>query len=157
MYYTPLASTGWSLAVVFPEHELFARLNRLNNTIMFLSVAGLLILLVIIVLISHKITKPLREFVAITGDIGAGNFHRELPDIFSNDEIGKLNRAFGAMQKALSEYMENLKKTTAAKEKIEANSKSPATSNSGSFPKFSRPFRTGRSSTSTRPWFRRGK
>ncbi len=123
MYYTPLASNNWSLAVVFPENELFAKLNRLNNAIMILSVIGLVILFVIIILISHKVTKPLREFAVITEDIGSGNFNRQLPDINGNDEIGKLNRAFGAMQKALAQYIENLKKTTAAKEKIESELK----------------------------------
>lgn len=41
MYYAPLPSSGWSLAVVFPDDELFADTHRLIKQIICIAAAGL--------------------------------------------------------------------------------------------------------------------
>ncbi|OGV52871.1 MAG: hypothetical protein A2017_17060 [Lentisphaerae bacterium GWF2_44_16] len=121
MYYTPLKTTDWALAVVFPEDELFAELSRLHWNIIFLSSCGILILFLMIIAISHKITSPLRKLALLTKDIGSGHFDiQQLPELDRNDEIGGLSRAFASMQKSLSQYIKNLQETTAAKERIES-------------------------------------
>jgi len=62
----------------------------------------------------------LRRLTGVAGQIGKGDFDVPLPGITSGDEIGKLTDSFAAMQVALKQYMENLKETTVAKEKIES-------------------------------------
>ena len=45
MCYTPIPSNGWSLAVLFPQDELTADINRLRQIVIVLGVIGLLLLL----------------------------------------------------------------------------------------------------------------
>ncbi len=120
LYYAPVTVSGWSLGIVIPEDELYADLRDLSTDLLFIGTIGLLALLVVIVLISRGITRPLSRLAAVTQDIGSGNFNVELPPARSGDEIGKLSGSFGSMQAQLKEYIANLKETTAAKERIES-------------------------------------
>lgn len=118
LYYTPVTSTNWSLAVVYPVDELFAPLNALHRNIIIMLIIGILALFLVIIFVTHKITGPLRKLAEISKSIGQGHFDIKLPVPEYNDEIGKLSTAFNSMQKALADYVENLKETTAANEKM---------------------------------------
>jgi len=120
IYHTPIKFTGWSLAVFFPEDELLSEMRQLNINIAIISIMGLILLFITIILITNKITKPLRNVTQAAENISRGKFTQEMPIISSNDEIGKLSRTFEYMRKSLIEFIENLKVTTAAKEKIES-------------------------------------
>lgn len=122
IYYAPLDSTGatpWSLGVVIPEDELFSDLNSVTKQLFYIGLIGYLITLFLIIFFSNRITLPLRKFASATVDIGDGDFNANLPDIKSKDEIGVLSNSFKLMQTKLIDYIDNLKTTTAAKEKIE--------------------------------------
>ncbi|MBU0712644.1 SpoIIE family protein phosphatase [bacterium] len=117
--FAPFPSSGYSMGIVIPTAELFAGLTRLNRNVAIIAVLGLLALFGVISLISGRITEPIRRLSGATTLIGQGDFNAVLPKIDTNDEIGQLMRSFETMQIALAEYIENLKKTTADKEKIE--------------------------------------
>jgi len=119
-YYTPLASNGWSLGIMYPERELLAPVHRLNMVISAISIVGLGLIFLVIVAISHKITTPLRKLAKFTDIIGSGRFDCPVPETKTNDEIGRLSRSFATMCRKIVEYIENLKETTAAKERIES-------------------------------------
>jgi sigma-B regulation protein RsbU (phosphoserine phosphatase) len=123
MVYTPLSSSGWSLGVLFPQDELMADITHLNRIVIFLALAGFLFLLVVIVLISGSITRPLRALAGAAKDIATGNLDIELPTIKSRDEVGKLADSFNYMKSSLKEYIKELTETTAAKERIESELK----------------------------------
>ena len=123
MYYAPVASTGWTLAVVFPEVELFAEVRSLTTTVALMGFVGILLLAAAVALIARSITAPLQVLAAATEAVAAGNFDAELPPIRSQDEVGKLTQAFIAMNSALKEYIKNLTETTAAKEHIQSELK----------------------------------
>ncbi len=120
IYFAPLASTGWSLGIIFPENDIFTDLYDLNKKLIFIGLAGFIMLFLVIILISSKISNPVEELAKSAIRIGTGDFNTDLPKIKSNDEIAILCNSFISMQKALKEYMENLKKTTSIKEKIES-------------------------------------
>lgn len=140
MFYTPLQSNGWSLGIIYPEDQLFEAIARMEITIFSLFAIGMLLLLGVIIWISLKITRPLRILTKATGEIGSGNFHAAMPEITANDEIGKLSRAFSSMQTALLKHIENLKETTAAKEKIESELKIAKEIQLGILPQLLPPF-----------------
>jgi phosphoserine phosphatase RsbU/P len=123
MYYAPLPSTGWSLAVIFPERELFAERNELVRNVICIVLVGFILLVVVITLIARTITKPVEILAATTGEIAKGNLDIELPQPSSDDEIGDLTRSFIEMKVALKAYIANLAETTAAKERIESELK----------------------------------
>jgi sigma-B regulation protein RsbU (phosphoserine phosphatase) len=98
MVYAPLSSSGWSLGVLFPQDELMADISRLNQTVLFISLAGFLVILGVIIWISGSITKPLRLLSRATELIGSGDLDVEIPPVKSRDEVGKLADSFNYMK-----------------------------------------------------------
>ena len=123
MYYAPVPSTGWTLAVLFPEEEFLEDIRRHNLVVAVLGGLGMLLLVAVIAAISHSITKPLRDMAKAAGIIGKGNLDASLPAITSGDEVGKLAEAFGNMKVSLKDYIQKLTAATAAKERIESELK----------------------------------
>ncbi len=140
LYYTPLPSNQWSMAIVFPEELIFAPLRDVENRVIWLFVAGMLILLLVVVMISLKITAPLRILTSAAKAVGDGNFHAELPESSANDEIGKLGAAFAHMQVALVQHIKELQETTSAKEKIESELQIAKDIQTGILPQLLPPF-----------------
>jgi sigma-B regulation protein RsbU (phosphoserine phosphatase) len=104
LYYAPLASTGWSLGVIFPEDELFADANRLMQRTVAIAVLGLAILGLVITLISRGITRPLRVLARQTAEIAHGDFSAQAPETGAR-EIAHLARSFNRMGRELTDYI----------------------------------------------------
>ncbi len=123
IYYTPLPSNGWSLAVLFPQDELTADIDRLSRIVIVLGGVGLLLLSLAVTWIARSITRPLRAMAGATEAIATGNLDIELPALRSKDEVGRLADSFDHMKTSLKQYIKELTTTTAAKERIESELK----------------------------------
>ena len=119
LYYTPLRSSGWSLGVIFPENELMGDFNRLSGMLIILGVAGLVMLSASVFIISVNIIKPLKKLATAAGKVGAGDLDFALPQLTSRDEVGRLYESFSAMVTSLNEYIHELTKSTAERERFE--------------------------------------
>lgn len=120
MYYAPVPSTGWALAVLFPEDELLSDIHRHTVIVLALVVCGSLLLVAVIAFISRSITRPLVAMSKAAEVIGTGDLDIPLPEVNTNDEVGKLNEALAYMKTSLKDYIRKLTETTAAKERIES-------------------------------------
>ncbi len=140
LYYTHLPSSGWSLSVIIPEKEFMNDLHTLNRDLLFIGVIGFIILLIIVVFISRRITRPLSMLASAALEIGKGDFEARLPSNRSKDEIGQLNASIRKMQTELRNYIINLQETTAAKEKIESELQIARNIQQGIIPKIFPPF-----------------
>jgi len=120
MVYGPLATSNWSLGVLFPQTELMADITRLNGWVLSLGITGFFIMLAVIIWIAGTITRPLRALSRATEHVAVGNLDAEVPPINTGDEVGRLARSFDAMQTSLKQYIEELTEATAAKERIES-------------------------------------
>jgi len=123
MCYTPIPSNGWSLAVLFPQDEFTADIDRLSQIVIVLGVVGLLLLSLAVTLIARSITRPLTAMARATEEIATGNLDIELPALRSKDEVGRLADSFSHMKNSLKQYIKELTETTAAKERIESELK----------------------------------
>jgi len=123
MYYAPIPSTGWTLAVAFPEAELLENIRKLSMTMAAMGFIGILLLTLAVIYIARAIIKPLQLLTAATDEIASGNFDVALPMARSNDEVGVLTHDFQVMKESLKEYIKNLTETTAAKERIQSELK----------------------------------
>jgi len=123
IFYAPVKSNHWSIAIVIPEKVILADMYSLHQRILLFGLIGFLIILITIVIISRKITTPLEKLAFATRLIGSGNFDAELPRIRSRDEIGQLSDSFLQMQGQLREFIRNLEEVTAARQKIEGELK----------------------------------
>ena len=140
MYYAPIPSSRWSIAVIFPKDELTEDVVHLSRTVIFLGITGILLLSTAVVLNTRSITKQLRELSEAAERIGTGNLDIELPPVRSGDEVGKLTAAFHYMKTSLKEYIAKLTEATAAKERIESELKIASEIQMGILPKKFPPF-----------------
>ncbi len=83
----------------------------------------LVISLVVAVLSIRRVVRPLGRLADATARIAQGDLDVEIPQVASRDEIGALSVAFENMRRALKDYIANLARTTAAKERIESELK----------------------------------
>jgi sigma-B regulation protein RsbU (phosphoserine phosphatase) len=120
VFYKPLKKIEWSVAIVCPEDDIFSGFNRLRRAVSVIVMIGLLLMLYIVSLIITKELKPLRQLARQTKVIASGQFDEDLPDNGRIDEIGNLAHSFGDMQHSLIKYIDELKDTTAQKERIES-------------------------------------
>ena len=120
VFYRNIRYVEWTVMMVVPE-DLIQRHGRMLNTIILLA---MLIGLAAIYLFCRqqikKVTSPLHRFARSAEEVAKGNFNAPLPDISDDDEIRMLRDSFGNMQRSLSQYIEELKTTTAQKSAIES-------------------------------------
>jgi len=123
MVYVPVPSAGWSLAALFPQDELMEDITHLNGVVLGLGLLGFLFLLIVIVLISGSITRPLRILAKTTEDIAEGNLDFDPPKVRSDDEVGHLAESFVYMRDSLKKHIKELTQATAARERMESELK----------------------------------
>lgn len=128
--YKPLQIEGvkWAIMSEIDEAEAFRYVYSLRNFIMLLF-SGLILLIVILALLFSKtITRPLKMLTRYSRDLSRHDFNDAVPMRFPEDladfsgrrdEVGGLVQAFHRMQSELEQSIENLKTTTAAKERME--------------------------------------
>ena len=113
VFYSYVKYADWTVVIVVPEEIINYKGNLLANIILTVLFVGLL---VIYLLSSHLIRKnmrPLSRFVTAARQVAQGDFDIELPEVKSR-EVDALRNAFKEMQTSLSNYVEELKKTTAS-------------------------------------------
>ncbi|MBT5470860.1 MAG: SpoIIE family protein phosphatase [Nitrospina sp.] len=108
LFYAPLPSNGWSLGVVFPKSELLAGITRLQIDLRMFAAAGMILLIVVIIFIARSITKPIRKLSIAAEEMAKGNMDVIIPDIKSNDEVGKLARSFDYMERSLKLHIQQI-------------------------------------------------
>lgn len=120
VFFTPVRSNSWSIATVCPASDIFAGVYRLSLIMIVIAVLSIACMTIIISMTVRKATVPLTMLAASTDKLSEGDFNSPIPKISGNDEVGRLCRSFSSMQESLSSYMDRLRRTTAAKERIES-------------------------------------
>ncbi|MBE5906417.1 MAG: HAMP domain-containing protein, partial [Lachnospiraceae bacterium] len=69
--------------------------------------------------VAGTITRPIQKLTSSVREIGEGNFEQKI-EVQSKDEVGQLAARFNEMQDNLKDYMENIRRVTAEKERIGA-------------------------------------
>lgn len=121
--YTPIPTSGWSLAMVYPVDELMAGVIDLQRRMLLIGGIGLLLIFAIITLLARSITQPLLALVRTAGRVAGGDLDQPLPPTRFRDEIWELSVALHKMQEDLKRYLEDLKRTITEKERIESELK----------------------------------
>ena len=119
VFFKPLKTTGWSVAIVCPERDIFGAYKRLGRIVTLIVIFGLLLLLIASIRVVSRELAPLRRLARQAETIAAGRFDETLPPLDRQDEIGQLTNSFSNMQSSLVSYIDELTATTANKERIE--------------------------------------
>lgn len=139
VFYAPI-KTGWSVATVCPREEVFASLDKIQFRVLALVCIGLVILALVCGRIIRHVSTSLSRFAEAARQIAGGDFNVPLPRSKHKDEMGQLHDAFEYMQGALVEYVDELQKTTAQKERIESELRIASEIQMGMIPKLFPPF-----------------
>ena len=140
VFYKALGSTGWSVAIVCPESDIFGGYNRLYRIVIAIVILGLIVMLFVFSrIIGHEL-KPLHTLALQAETIASGQFDKTLPEDKRIDEIGSLNHTFSNMQHSLVNFIEELKNTTAMKATIESELKVASDIQMGLIPRQFPPF-----------------
>ncbi|MGH7930038.1 MAG: SpoIIE family protein phosphatase, partial [Candidatus Binatia bacterium] len=110
------------ILVTLPTHHVQAAIR--NETQLAMIVSGLVLLFgsVIGVFGAKTISRPIADLTAMTRRIAGGDFTQRI-ETSAKNEIGVLAASFNEMTRRLNESIEDLKETTAAKERIESELK----------------------------------
>ncbi len=106
-----LAGSGWRLAIVCPEGDIFRNYNNMTYTIISVIVFGLLFMLGFCYYIIRRTMQPVVSLTQQTRDIAEGHFDREIPPSTRIDEVGKLQNSFHIMQQSIASHVAELEAT----------------------------------------------
>ena len=108
IFYRPLRRTGWSIAIVCPERDVFNRYNQLFVAVWIIIGVGLLILLFICYQTVRGAMQPIKQLAQQAQLIANGNFEETLPESQRSDSVGRLTNSFNLMQHSLAESVSNI-------------------------------------------------
>ncbi len=97
------------VAMVVPTDPLAAAQALVVPVIVGVCLAALLLTLVVGSLVTRAITKPLRELLKATSEVGEGHLEHRAK-VRSEDEIGRLTESFNAMTELLQERTSRLER-----------------------------------------------
>ena len=118
--YAPMQHTGWSVCSVNFYHDMMSSLDSTLFFFLAVLIIGLLLLSLCIRMLVVHISNPIKQFADVSYQIARGNFNVSLPEVDTKDDLRKLHDAFAFMQKSLIDYIEELKTTMHAKERIQS-------------------------------------
>jgi sigma-B regulation protein RsbU (phosphoserine phosphatase) len=117
--YQPVAGTDWSIAVLIPMDELAGSQLEYRYFSLVITIIGLILLTLIVVMLSRRLTRPLLALTESTRALARGELDRPIDDFQLDDEIGALARQYQLMQASLKNYIEQLNLQTARRERLE--------------------------------------
>ena len=124
LYYSKLPDTEWTLALVIPEQELYQSLESLLKLLVYISIAGLVIVAVTVFFYSRFITRNITRVNGLAQTMASGDFTSTL-SINSSDEFGtmaySLNQMVENVRKLLGKFTENTLKVAATSEQLMAS------------------------------------
>jgi signal transduction histidine kinase len=104
----PLEANGETVGYVLASREAFRQsqaeqllLERVNRTVIFASLGAAGLALVLGLLLSRTLSRPIRELTRATKAVAQGELHQQVP-VRSTDEIGELARSFNQMSRDLA-------------------------------------------------------
>jgi len=87
-------------------------IQRINRLLFFGALIGAVIALMLGVILSRTLTRPIRELTRATHAVSEGDLSQQVP-VRSNDELGELAQAFNRMSSELSRSVNARKQMTA--------------------------------------------
>ena len=119
MVLAPVRSAGWSLVACVPVASVMApAVADLHRNLCVLA-AGLALILVIVLVVSVRITRPIALLAAGAEKLGKGDLDVRVTGITNRDEIGNLATTFNSMVVQLKESVEARVREESARRTVE--------------------------------------
>jgi two-component system, sensor histidine kinase YesM len=101
--------TGWKIVSIVPEKLLSEGILKVKITSILLITISIFVSIVSSIIISHKVTRPLKTLYNSMKNIEKGNFKTKVK-VTSNDEIGKLSNQLNIMAKSIDNMINQVYK-----------------------------------------------
>lgn len=117
VFYRPLQRTGWSIAIVCPDSDVFDNYNHMLNIVWTVIVLFLLLLLLFCYLIIRKAVVPVNLLAESARYMADGHFDEDSQNTSLSyskrlDTVGQLQNSFVQMQQALNIHVTELRQIT---------------------------------------------
>ncbi len=119
-HFSPVPQTEWSVIILIPAKELFSDLNLILRKIIFVSTAGLLVILLVIILIFRKMLMPLSSIVRSIQRFSFGDRNKNT----GKNEIELLADSLNELQNQYSNYLKEQDQSRKDRRKYEKDLKS---------------------------------
>jgi len=96
LYYTNVPETDWIIGIVLPEKEVDEKITGLIVTLAIIAAVSVLAMIVLVILISRKITGGIINVSKLSESMATGDLTYKI-DVKSNDEIGLMANNFNDM------------------------------------------------------------
>ncbi|WP_252232103.1 methyl-accepting chemotaxis protein [Clostridium sp. ZBS15] len=128
VFYNKVPLSGWSVASVVSEKELFASSNKLMTILLFITIAVVFIIALVIAFVAKQMTLPLTKLSDFAEEIALGNLTNEL-EIHGQDEISKVTKGLNNTVLKLKEMIGDIS-SSADEVMVVSNSLASATNES---------------------------
>ena len=115
--------TDWDICLVMPLFFIDVVGYAIAGIAIMFILLGLLVVYFFGRRSIKKQVRPLKQLATTADEVAKGNFKTVLPELKSRDEIHMLRDSFGQMQQSLTQYVEDLRATTAQKASMESELK----------------------------------
>ncbi|MBQ7421398.1 MAG: SpoIIE family protein phosphatase [Prevotella sp.] len=120
LIYEPIGDYGLYAAIVCSRIDILSSYTQLFLYGAVAFIIGLLVLFSCCAFAIYQLVHPLHLFAEAAVSIANGNLDTQLPEIHSEDELLQLRNSFEYMQSSLKQHIEELKITTAGKERLQS-------------------------------------
>ena len=99
--------TGWGVFLALSDSEFLEPVNQVRNTVIIVGTVGVLLVLLVFILFSRTLTKPIQMGVRFAREMSEGKLYTNI-NINQKDEIGELAQALNDMKEKLKDVVENV-------------------------------------------------
>ena len=117
--YGPLHN-GWMASVFCQYKEVLHHSSLMHTNLLVIGIIVIIALYFICRLAIHRMTTPITQLSDAALRMAKGDLNTQLPEIKSGDEMKHLHDSFVYMQNSITDYIDELKTTTAANERMES-------------------------------------
>lgn len=102
--------TPWMVVTTVPENEVIANAKKLSFSIILISIAGLLVLSVVIFLIVRILVRNIFQLLHYGTEMADGNFTNALPKktLARKDELGDIARVFQTISQNMNKMLKSV-------------------------------------------------
>ncbi|NOU50460.1 response regulator [Pseudoalteromonas sp. JBTF-M23] len=109
IFFAPIESAGFSIAMVLPDEVIFAQVQSLQN-LLWMVLAGVFVMVLFIAWwLSAKLYAPIEALTTAAQQLSSGHYDYPISS-YGKDELGDLARAFKHMRKELEQRGNSLEK-----------------------------------------------
>ena len=107
-FYTPIKSSGWGMATLAYEDELFQPVTNMMSIMIVISVVIVVLISGAILITVNRVMKPLGDMMEEMHLLSKGDFRDRPSNIESKDELGMLANAVTEMRRGVAKVMKSV-------------------------------------------------